>query len=704
MKRAVCLFIVCIAAAAFAQQKRAFTLEDLYRVKGISDLALSPDERTLVYTVSTTDLPRATRSTRIWAMNVDGSNVHALTQGDSDSSPHFSPDGKQIAFVREKDGDTNIFLLPLNGGEPRQLTHVSTGVSDPLWSPDGKWIAFSTDVYPECNGDDACNKKISDRWSKGKLHAHTADSLLYRHWTQWKDGTVTHTWIASTTSGETRDVTPGHFDFPGFSLGGPLQYAFSPDSTELAVASNHDPDPQSSTNSDLWLVSLNAPNATPRNITSSNHGYDNSPQYSPDGRYIAYRTQLQPRYESSLILLALYDRASGTSRVVSQSFNNWVDDFRWGNDSKSIFFTGEFEGRTPIYRLDVASGTITKVLDQQTVDAFEVARDNATIYFAHRSVGEPSEIFKNATQLSHLNDDLRREVDIRPAEVTTIAGVQVFIVKPHGFDASKRYPLILNVHGGPQSEWVDSFRGDWQVYPGAGYIVAFANPHGSTGFGQEYTAEISGDWGGKVYDDLMKVTDALVRLPYVDTTHVGAMGWSFGGYMMNWFEGHTDRFKAIASMMGIYDLRSFYGATEELWFPEWDLKGQPWNSQVYEQFSPSNYVKNFKTPCLVITGERDYRVPYTQGLQMFTALQKMRVPSRLIVYSNSGHWPSWYEMALYYTAHLEWFHQYLGGSAPPWSAQAFLRNAVFDTTTGKRIEIEKPPENPQGKPDVKPQP
>jgi dipeptidyl aminopeptidase/acylaminoacyl peptidase len=266
------------------------------------------------------------------------------------------------------------------------------------------------------------------------------------------------------------------------------------------------------------------------------------------------------------------------------------------------------------------------------------------------------------------------------------AKIEVFIVKPHNFDPSKKYPLILNVHGGPQFQWQDSFRGDWQVYPGAGYVVAFANPHGSTGYGQDFTAEISGDHGGKVFEDLMKVTDELVKLPYVDPDRTGAMGWSYGGYMMDWFEGHTTRFKAIASMMGPFDLRSMYGATEELWFPKWDYKGQPWNSDQYEKFSPSYFVKNFKTPCLVISGERDYRVPYTQSLQMFTSLQEMNVPSKLIIYSNAGHWPSWYEMALYYTAHLEWFHQYLGGDAPPWTSEQFLRNAVFDKETGQRIK------------------
>ncbi len=402
--------------------------------------------------------------------------------------------------------------------------------------------------------------------------------------------------------------------------------------------------------------------------------------------------------------------------MVSQKFDNWIDDFDWSADSKAIFFTGPVEGHNPMYRLDVAGGAIDKLFDDATIDAFRVGRNGRDLFYVHRSTGEPTEIFRadltggdtTRRQLSHFNDALQNEVDIRPAESMWVAGadgvrVEVFIVKPHNFDPSKKYPLILNVHGGPQSQWADSFRGDWQVYPGAGYVVAFPNPHGSTGYGQAYTAEISGDWGGKVFEDLMKVTDALEKLPYVDAARIGAMGWSYGGYMMNWFEGHTARFKAIASMMGLFDLRSFYGGTEELWFPEWDLKGQPWSSDLYQRFSPSSYVTNFKTPCLVITGERDYRVPYTQGLQMYTSLQKMHVPSRLIVYSDAGHWPSWYEMALYYTAHLEWFHRWLGGGAPPWTTEAFLRNAVFDTATGKRIEEPpKPPENPQGKPEAKP--
>jgi dipeptidyl aminopeptidase/acylaminoacyl peptidase len=694
------LFCFLLLAISSAAAKRAFTIEDIYRLRGIEDLHVSPDGKTVLFTVQTSDLAKAKRAGHVWLMDADGKNARQFTFGEKgESSPIFSPDGKWIAFISSRDGDENLYVISASGGEARRLTNISTGVADPLWSPDGKWIAFSSDVYPECADDDACNKKIEQRWSKGPLHAHMADALLYRHWTKWKDGKRTHILLADVSSGAVRDLTPGEFDSPPFQLGGALRYDFSPDSAELAFDSNHDRNLASSTNSDVWIVPLSG-NQLPRNITASNPAFDGHPKYSPDGKYIAYQLQEQPGYESDLLRLAVFDRSAGTSRVLTESFRNWVDALRWASDSKSLYFTAPVDGDNPIFRVTLDSDAIQQVLVDRAIDDFELSPDNHRIIYIRRSVSDPAEIFavdladgksSPPQRLSQFNDAVANEVDLRPAERIWVKGadgakIEVFIVKPHNFDPSTKYPLILNVHGGPQQQWQDSFRGDWQVYPGAGYVVAFANPHGSTGYGQDFTAEISGDFGGKVFEDLMKVTDELVKLPYVDPDRTGAMGWSYGGYMMDWFEGHTTRFKAIASMMGLFDLRSFYGATEELWFPEWDLKGQPWNSDQYEKFSPSYFVKNFKTPCLVISGERDYRVPYTQSLQMFTSLRKMDVPSRLIVYSEAGHWPSWYEMALYYTAHLEWFHRYLGGDAPPWTSEQFLRNAVFDKETGQRIK------------------
>ncbi|MFZ0822085.1 MAG: S9 family peptidase, partial [Terriglobales bacterium] len=654
MRKTVFSFLFCfvLLAISSAAAKRAFTIEDLYRIRGIDALHVSPDGKTILYTLYTNDLAKAKRTGHIWLMDADGKNTRQFTFGEKgESSPSFSPDGKSIAFISSRDGsdNDNLYVISASGGEARQLTNISTGVGDPLWSPDGKWIAFSSDVYPECSADDACNKKIEQRWSKGPLHAHMADALLYRHWTQWKDGKRTHILLADVSSGAVRDLTPGDFDSPPFQLGGALQYDFSPDSAELAFGSNHDRDQASSTNSDVWIVSLAgnqlSGNQSPRNITASNPAFDGHPKYSPDGKYIAYQMQKQPGYESDLFRLAIFDRSTGTSRVLTESFRNWIDAFQWASDSKSLYFDAPVEGDNPIFRVTLDSGSIQQVLLDRAIDSFELTSDNHRIVYTRRSFSDPIEIYavdladgKSSTpqRLSHFNDEVANEVDIRPAERIWVKGadgtkIEVFVVKPHDFDPSKKYPLILNVHGGPQFQWQDSFRGDGQVYPGAGYVVAFPNPHGSTGYGQDFTAEISGDHGGKVFEDLMKVTDELAKLPYVDPDRMGAMGWSYGGYMMDWIEGHTTRFKAIASMMGIFDLRSMYGATEELWFPKWDYKGQPWNSDQYEKFSPSYFVKNFKTPCLVISGERDYRVPYTQSLQMFTSLQEMKVPSKLIV-------------------------------------------------------------------------
>jgi dipeptidyl aminopeptidase/acylaminoacyl peptidase len=694
------LAVILLFTGQAAAQKRAFSIEDLGRIKSISEVSVSPDGKSILYVVTASDLPRAKRASQVWRMDIDGRNAREVTQPDSGaSSPRWSPDGRSILFISAKEGSSNLYIMPAAGGEARRLTNISTGISDPLWSPDGRWIAFATDLYPECGADDACNKKIADTWANGPLKAHMADSLLYRHWTAWKDGTRTHIFLADAQTGQVRDLTPGDYDSPPFQLGGPLQYDFSPDSKEMVFVSKRVKDPASTTNNDLWLISIADGRAEPRNITAANSAYDGGPKYSPDGRYIAYRMQRRPGYESDLFRLALYDRATGKSEVLTESFRDWVEDYEWSADSKTVYFSAPVQGQTPVYRLDLQSKAISQVLADRTILGFDVDSARNRIVYTRSAVGSPVEMFSaeltgargaRPAQLTRINEEVAREVDIRPAEQMWVEGaagkkVHVFIVKPHNFDPSKKYPLILNVHGGPQSQWSDGFRGDWQVYPGAGYVVAFPNPHGSVGYGQDYTEAISGDWNGKIMEDVMKVSDALAKLPYVDSGRMGAMGWSYGGYAMMWLEGHTDRFKALAAMMGIYDLRSFYGATEEMWFPEWDLKGAPWSSDLYERLSPSNSAKNFKTPCLVITGERDYRVPYTQSLQFFTALQKMGVPSRLIVYSNAGHWPSWYEMILYYTAHLEWFHKYLGGGPPPWSTEAFLRNAVFDRESGKRL-------------------
>ena len=673
-------------------QKKAFTIADLYKIKNVGSPVISPDEKMVAFTLTSYDLPKGTSNTEIYVMNFNSSDTVNITNNPkADYDPVWANNSKSIYFVSTRTGKPELFEYSFDNKTATQVTDLSTGIDAPVLSPNGNLIAFSTDVYPQCSSDDNCNQELDSASAKGPIQAYVTDHLLFRHWTSYSNGKYTHVFIYDLAKKAYTDLTPGTYNSPTFMLGGGVGYNFSPDSKELCFVSNHDYDPEASTNADLWIVPVTGGEAV--DITKANKAWDGWPIYSPDGRYIAYRTQLIPKYESDRFRIALYDRKTKTSKIITNSFDNWIDDFKWSPDSKSIYFTGEVEGYSPIYKVDIQSEKISPVTVNQSIFGFDVSPDNKFIYYSASEVGKPKELYminlsnRLFIEQTNFNKKILEDVDIRPAEKMWVKGadgsnIEVFIVKPHNFDPSKKYPLILNVHGGPQGQWMDSFRGDWQVYPGAGYVVAFPNPHGSTGYGQDFTSEISGDWGGKVFEDLMKVTDALEKLPYVDKNRVGAMGWSYGGYMMNWFQAKTKRFKCLASMMGVYDLKSFWGSTEELWFPNWEFKGQPWNSDLYSKWSPSSYVNNFSTPTLIITGQKDYRVPYTQSIQYFTTLQTLGIDSRLIIFKNDGHWPNYVKsMPLYYDAHLDWFHKYLGGAPAPYDVKKMAKNMVFKEST-----------------------
>jgi dipeptidyl aminopeptidase/acylaminoacyl peptidase len=670
-------FMLAVTPAIWAQAPPAFTVEDMLKLKRLSDPQLSPDGTRLAFVQTDVDLDRNTRTNSIYVVQLSTGAVEPLVNGKGDR-PRWSPDGKQLAFIAAgADGEPQILIAQADGSI-RRATQFPTGVAGATWSPDGKWIAFVSDIFPECTGnvvgDGPCNDALLKKRAAARTKARVIDGLLFRHWTAWKDGRFSHLFIVP-VNGSTppRDLTPGAADVPPFSLGGPDDYAFSPDSKEIAFVKKTDKVEAISTNSDVFTIDLTSPNAAPKQVTTT-AGADGGPQYSPDGKYLSWRAQERAGFEADRWTLVLMDRKTGARTVVAPGFDRQVDSWTFVPDSRAVYLTAEDEGQVRVFRADLAGGAPKLVLKDGSNGDVQVSPDGRTIVFSRVSLTAPTEFFKanadgtGVTAITKVNNGFLETFALRPAESVTFPGaggtpVQAWIVKPNNFREGVKYPLLYLVHGGPQNAWDDAwtFRWNAQVFASAGYVVMMPNPRGSTGFGQTFTDEISGDWGGKVFEDLMKGVDVAEKLPYVDPTRKGAAGGSFGGYMMNWFLGHTDRFKALVSHSGVFNTTSMYGVTEELWFPEWDLGGTPWsNPEAYAKWSPHTYAKNFKTPTLVIHGELDFRVPVAEGFQLFTTLQRQGVPSRLLYFPDEGHWigkPQ--NSALWYRTFIEWMDRWV---------------------------------------------
>jgi dipeptidyl aminopeptidase/acylaminoacyl peptidase len=670
-------FLLLIASAPALAQERRFTIDDLLKVRRVGDPQVSPKGDFVAFTITDPDKTANKSMTQIYLVPLSGGEPRQLTNDEhSSASPRWSPDGEKLAFVSARDGDDQIWTIDISSGALKKVTTISTGAGDPVWSPDGKWLAFASDIYPECS-DDACNKKRAEEVAANKVKAHVATRLLYRHWKSWKDGLRTHVFVVSSAGGEAKDMTPGDYDAPPFSLGGPTDYAFSPDSRELAFVSNHDKVEAMSTNADVWIVPVRGGAA--KNITAANKGYDGSPQYSPDGRFLAYRSQVTPGYESDRFRLMIYDLKANQSKSISESLDSWVDEFAFSPDSKAIYLTAEERGRAPIYTVSVNGGPVKKLISGEGFNSdIHPTKDGHALVFARSSSVKPSEVYRanadgtGATPLTTTNDKSISSFKLQPAEEvvwTGGAGAKVagWIVKPANFNPRRKYPLVVLIHGGPQGAWSDNWGYRWnpQIYAGDGYVAFLPNPRGSTGYGQQFVAEISGDWGGKVFTDISNGVAMMANQPYIDKNRIGAAGASYGGYMIDWIEGHNNdprfTYKVLVSHDGVYNLEAMYGVTEELWFPEWEFKGTPWtNKEMYERWSPHNFVQNFKTPILIITNSLDYRVPEGEGLQLFTAVQRMGVESKLVDFPDEGHWvgkPA--NSAFWHNTVLDWLGKHL---------------------------------------------
>jgi dipeptidyl aminopeptidase/acylaminoacyl peptidase len=670
MRRIVLAFL-CVAAVSVAQ-RQPFTVDTMLKLARIGEPVLSPDGAQVAFAVQTVDLDKNTKPSQIYVVPTQGGSPRQLTaEGTLNERPRWSSDSKQLYFVSNRTGSSQVWVMSADGSNPHQITKFAAEAGGILVSPDGKKIVFLSSVYPECGADDACNQRSLDEESKNKVKARIYTSLLYRHWTQWRGTRRQHLMVMNTDGSEIKDLTPGLHDVPPFSLGGQDDYAISPDSSEVAFSMNIDPDPATSTNADIFVVPIGGGDVK---RISTGPGADSTPLYSPDGKLLAFRSQARGGYESDRWRLLVLDRASGRTTNLTENLDRWVGSVTWSPDSTRLFFTVEDRGRTGLQMIQASGGGSRNIIaGASTLADVQFTADGRTMIYTEVSGSHPTEIFRATSNggtgvaLTHLNDAVLSNAAITPleemcADSSDRTRVHVFIVKPPDFSPAKKYPVLFLIHGGPQGSWGEEWTYRWnaQVFAGAGYLVVMPNPRGSTGYGQRYTEEISGDWGGKAYEDIMAVVDSVASLPYADGNRMAAAGGSYGGYMVDWMLGHTDRFKAFVTHAGVFDLRSMAAETEELWFVNWEFKGMPWdNPELYSKWSPSNFVKEFKTPTLVMHGEQDFRVPVSQGMQLFTALQSQKVPSKLILFPDEGHWilkPQ--NTVLWYTQFLDWINQW----------------------------------------------
>ncbi|MGZ6988117.1 MAG: S9 family peptidase, partial [Thermoanaerobaculia bacterium] len=632
---------VLVLTAAPARAERPMSLDDLLTAVRVGDPQVSPDGRQVAFVRTTTDLGAGTRNADVWIVPADGSaSPRPLTRHEkTDNAPRFSPDGKTLAFVSTRSGAPQIYLLDLGGGEPRKLTDLSAGAQDPLvFSPDGKKLAFVSDVFPDC-ADEACNKKRRDEAEKSPVKVHHLTRLMYRHWDEWRENTRHHVFVADVATGAVTDVTPGDFDSPPdhYEDGG---IAFSPDGQEIAFVSNRDGNDAESwtTNKDVWTVPVAGGAAV--KLTVANAAADFDPVYTPDGASILVRAQRRPTFEGDRWYLDLYDRKTKAKRTVFESPDLSVEEFCLSPDGRNVYFTADNEGRRDLFEVSLSGGAPKLLKKGGAIGS--VKAGVGRLVFTEASLTAPPEIFSlpleekaatpaakslqaQAKALTDENRSWRKDVTFSAAESlsTTGAGgarVQYWLVKPPMFDPAKKYPVVFLIHGGPQGAWEDGWSFRWcpSLWAAQGWVVVLPNPRGSTGFGQKFVDEISGDWGGKVMVDLNAVFDAVVKMPFVDASRQGIAGASYGGYAVDWILGHTSRFKAAVTHDGVFNLESMTTVTEELWFTDWDFGGAPWTAKAKEQFakwSPHLFADRIKTPTLVITNELDYRVPVDQGLQ-----------------------------------------------------------------------------------------
>jgi dipeptidyl aminopeptidase/acylaminoacyl peptidase len=651
MRRFALLIACLLLPPSLFAQKRAITFEDYIALKAVSDPQLSPDGKWVAYAVSTPSLQDNRGVSRIWVADVatgGAGQSRQLTAGPgSDRQPRWSPDGKTLAFISTREGGPQVWLLPFGGGDARKVSSLADGASDPVWLPDGSGVLVVSDIkWPG-------EQEIDRRNGAFGTDARIWTGLLWRHWDDFRAGKRQHLFRVDVATGKATDLTPLDHDVPAIATGGDGDVAVSPDGREIAVAMHGDSVVADNTNVDVYLLPAGGGGLLP---LTTGPGADNTPRFSPDGKWLAYLSMERAGFEADRLRLMLVSRAGGRAGgqtvEATAGWNLSVGSYTWCPDSRCVYAIVEERGRDNIYRIDIPPRPLGSFRRSAIPTGggvntnVQVLPGTRGVVYLHQSNTEPPEVWVAGKRLSHHNDSAVATLDLPPLEEFGFVGAlgdSVFgwLQKPPGFAPGRRYPLVYLIHGGPQGAWTDYWGARWnyQMFAARGFVVAAVNFHGSTGYGQKFTDAISQHWGDYPYDDLMKGLDVVARLPYVDSTRMGAAGASYGGYMVYWMAGHTDRFKVLVDHDGVFNPVSMAGSTEELWFVDWEFGGTPYdNRALYEKWSPLNFVKNWKTPMLIVHSQLDYRVDLSEGYQAFTAAKRMGVPAKFLYFPDEGHW------------------------------------------------------------------
>ena len=641
----------------------------------ISDPQVSPDGSRIVFVVRETDLEANRGRTDLWLVQTDGTALARLTSHpENDSNPRWAPDGKSVWFISSRSGSSQVWRIGIDGGEARKVSDVPLDAGNLVVSPDGKYLAFTMEVFPDANTP-AETKDRLDEIGKAKSSGKIYERIFVRHWDTWMDGRRSHVFVMPAEEGKAIDVMRGmDADSPSKPFGGPEEITFTPDGRSIIfTARNVGREEPWSTNFDLYLAPIDR-SEPPKCLTQSNEAWDTNPVFSPDGKTLAYLVMARPGYEADRFRIVLRRWPDGPDRILAEKWDRSPSSFCFSGDGQTIYATAANTGQTSLFAVDVRIGAVETVVKEGSVDSPAVA--GGRVVYCLNNLRSPAELYSvgpdggDARKITNINSARIATARMGDYEQFTFAGwndetVHGYIVKPVDFDAARKYPVAFLIHGGPQGSFGNNFHYRWnpQVYAGAGYAVVMVDFHGSTGYGQAFCDSIRGDWGGKPLGDLQKgLTAALQRYPWMDGQKVGALGASFGGYMINWIAGNwPDRFRCLVNHDGNLCERMAYFDTEELWFPEWDHLGTPWdNPEGYERHNPLNFVKNWKTPMLVIHGALDFRVADTQGLGTFNALQRRGIPSKLLYFPDENHWvqkPA--NSILWHETVLAWLNQWL---------------------------------------------